>query len=87
MTEIEDLQAPRSLPYAPLCIKDPREYFDSQQANALRSLGGSNDGRKARNYSLSTEEAFHYLTDQISSIKVNKLNYPVIQSDMALKVQ
>jgi len=86
MTEIEDLQAPRSLPYAPLCIKDPREYFDSQQANALRSLGGSNDGRKARNYSLSTEEAFHYLTDQISSIKVNKLNYPVIQSDMALKV-
>ncbi|XP_039852861.1 general transcription and DNA repair factor IIH subunit TFB1-1-like isoform X2 [Panicum virgatum] len=85
MTEIEDLQAPRSLPYAPLCIKDPREYFDSQQANALRSLGGSNDGRKARNYSLSTEEAFHYLTDQISSIKVNKLNYPVIQSDMALK--
>jgi len=35
---------------------------------------------------LSTEEAFHHLTDQISSIKVNKLDYPVIQSDMALKV-
>ncbi|RLM61914.1 putative RNA polymerase II transcription factor B subunit 1-1 isoform X1 [Panicum miliaceum] len=86
MTEIEDLQAPRSVPYAPLCIKDPREYFDSQQANALRSLSGSNDGRKARSCSLSTEEAFHHLTDQISSIKVNKLNYPVIQSDMALKV-
>ncbi|WVZ95046.1 hypothetical protein U9M48_040852 [Paspalum notatum var. saurae] len=86
MTEIEDLQAPRSLPYAPLCIKDPKEYFDSQQANALRSLGGTNDGRKARNCSLSTEEAFHHLMDQVSSIKVNKLNCPVIQSDMALKV-
>ncbi|CAL5004039.1 unnamed protein product [Urochloa decumbens] len=86
MTEIEDLQAPRSIPYAPLCIKDPREYFDSQQANALRSLGGSNDGRKARNCSLSTEEAFHHLMDQISSIKVNKMNCPVIESDMALKV-
>ena len=35
---------------------------------------------------MSTEEAFHHLTDQISSIKVNKLDYPVIQSDMALKV-
>ncbi|CAO2176454.1 unnamed protein product [Urochloa humidicola] len=86
MTEIEDLQAPRSVPYAPLCIKDPREYFDSQQANALRSLGGSNDGRKVRNCSLSTEEAFHHLMDQISSIKVNKMNCPVIESDMALKV-
>ncbi|CAD6341585.1 unnamed protein product [Miscanthus lutarioriparius] len=86
MTEIEDLQAPRSLPcMRPLCIKDPKEYFDSQQANALRSLGGSNDGRKARTCSLSTEEAFHHLMDQMSSIKVNKLNCPIIQSDMALK--
>jgi transcription initiation factor TFIIH subunit 1 len=86
MTEIEDLQAPRSLPYAPLCIKDPREYFDSQQANALRPLGGSNDGRKARSCSLSTDDAFRHLMDQISSVKDNKLNIPVLQSDVALKV-
>ncbi|EMS68190.1 hypothetical protein TRIUR3_14719 [Triticum urartu] len=83
MTEIEDLQAPRSLPYAPLCIKDPREYFDSQQANALRPLG-SNDGRKARSCSLSTDDAFRHLMDQISSVK---MNCPVVQSDVALKVQ
>ncbi|EMS48309.1 hypothetical protein TRIUR3_27691 [Triticum urartu] len=82
MTEIEDLQAPRSLPYAPLCIKDPREYFDSQQANALRPLG-SNDGRKARSCSLSTDDTFHHLMDQISSVK---MNCPVVQSDVALKV-
>ncbi|KAF8712914.1 hypothetical protein HU200_028695 [Digitaria exilis] len=86
MTEIEDLQAPRSVPYAPLSIKDPRQYFDSQQANALRSLGGSNDGRKARNCSLSTEEVFHHIMDQISSFKVNKSNCSVLESDMALKV-
>uniref|UniRef100_A0ACD5ZZM2 Uncharacterized protein n=1 Tax=Avena sativa TaxID=4498 RepID=A0ACD5ZZM2_AVESA len=86
MTEIEDLQAPRSLPYAPLCIKDPREYFDSQQANALRPLGGSNVGRKARSCSLSTDDAFRHLMDQISSVKDNKLNIPVLQSDVALKV-
>ncbi|KAM3334678.1 hypothetical protein ACQJBY_029237 [Aegilops geniculata] len=82
MTEIEDLQAPRSLPYAPLCIKDPREYFDSQQANALRPLG-SNDGRKARSCSLSTDDAFRHLMDQISSVK---MNCPVVQLDVALKV-
>lgn len=86
MTEIEDLQAPRSLPYASLCIKDPREYFDSQQANALRALGGSNDGRKSRSCSLSTDDAFRHLMDQISSVKVNGLNCPVVQSDVTLKV-
>lgn len=86
MTEIEDLQAPRSLPYASLCIKDPREYFDSQQANALRPLGGSNDGRKPRSCSLSTDDAFRHLMDQISSVKVNGLNCPVVQSDVTLKV-
>ncbi|TVU46426.1 hypothetical protein EJB05_05961, partial [Eragrostis curvula] len=86
MTEIEDLQAPRSLPYAPLCIKDPRDYFDSQQANALGSFGGNNDGRKVRNCRLSTDDVFHHLRDQISSIKINKLDDPVVKSDMSLKV-
>ncbi|KAG8047160.1 hypothetical protein GUJ93_ZPchr0008g13790 [Zizania palustris] len=85
MTEIEDLQGPRSLPYAPLCIKDPREYFDSQQANALRSLGGNNDGRRIRSSRLSADDAFHHLLDQISSIKVNGLSCPVVHSDVALK--
>uniref|UniRef100_A0ACD5VT16 Uncharacterized protein n=1 Tax=Avena sativa TaxID=4498 RepID=A0ACD5VT16_AVESA len=83
MTEIEDLQAPKILPYAPFCIKDRREYFDPQQANALRSLGGNNDVREARSCSLSTDDAFCHLVDQISSVKSN---CPVVQSDVALKV-
>ncbi|KAK1662713.1 hypothetical protein QYE76_050872 [Lolium multiflorum] len=83
MTEIEDLQVPRTIPYAPLCIKDPREYFDSQQANALRTLDGKNDVRKAHSCSLSTHDAFGHLMDQIPSVK---LNCPIVQSDVALKV-
>ncbi|KAM0921090.1 hypothetical protein ACQ4PT_007008 [Festuca glaucescens] len=82
MTEIEDLQVPRTIPYAPLCIKDPREYFDSQQANALRTLDGNNDVRKAHSCSLSTHDAFRHLMDQISYVK---LNCPIVQSDVALK--
>lgn len=29
---------------------------------------------------------FHHLMDQMSSVKVNRLNCPIVQSDMALKV-
>ncbi|XP_071683336.1 general transcription and DNA repair factor IIH subunit TFB1-1-like [Lolium perenne] len=83
MTEIEDLQVPRSIPYATLCIKDPREFFDSQQANALRSLGENNGVRKAHSCSLSTDDAFRHLMDQISSAKLNCL---IVQSDLAPKV-
>ncbi|RCV30013.1 hypothetical protein SETIT_6G060100v2 [Setaria italica] len=86
MTYIEDLQAPRNILYAPLCIKNPQEYFDSQQANALRSLDGSNDGKEACNCSLSTDDAFFHLIDQVSSIKANGLNCDVVHSNLALKV-
>ncbi|CAO2176458.1 unnamed protein product [Urochloa humidicola] len=86
MTYIEDLQAPRNLIYAPLCIKNPREYFDSQQAYAVGSLYSSNDGKKAYNCSLSTDDAFFLLTDQVSSIKANGLSCDVVDSNVAIKV-
>ncbi|CAO2199885.1 unnamed protein product [Urochloa humidicola] len=86
MTYIEDLQAPRNLIYAPLCIKNPQEYFDSQQAYAVGSLDSSNDGKKAYNCSLSTDDAFFLLTDQVSSIKANGLNCDVVDSNVAIKV-
>ncbi|PUZ50136.1 hypothetical protein GQ55_6G035900 [Panicum hallii var. hallii] len=86
VTYMEDLQAPRNLPYAPLCIKNPGDYFDYQQANALRSIGGSNDGKKACDCSLSTDDVFFLLIDQVSSIKVNRLNCDVVNSNEALKV-
>ncbi|XP_010913638.1 general transcription and DNA repair factor IIH subunit TFB1-1 isoform X2 [Elaeis guineensis] len=86
MTEIEDLQAPCSLPFAPLCIKDPREYFDSQQANAFKALGDTGGGITPVDCSLKTEEAYIYLLEQISEVKVRGLNKPVVQPEAALKV-
>ncbi|CAO2205767.1 unnamed protein product [Urochloa humidicola] len=86
MIYIEDLQAPQNLLYAPLCIKNPREYFDSQQACALRSLDGSTDRKKAYNCSLSTDDAFFHLADQVSSVKANWLNCDVVHSNVALQV-
>lgn len=85
MTEIEDLQGPQNLQYAPLCIKDPREYFDCQQANALKALG---DGAAAvnPNCSLNSEDAYVYLIEQISEVKLKGLNNPVVQPEIALKV-
>ncbi|KAI0504350.1 hypothetical protein KFK09_015302 [Dendrobium nobile] len=85
MTEIEDLRGPHQLPYAPLFIKDPREYFDSQQANALRALGDSNAGFKNTDYNFNLEESYAYLMKQISEAKVTGLN-DIVQSDVALKV-
>ncbi|KAG2581607.1 hypothetical protein PVAP13_6KG060135 [Panicum virgatum] len=82
-TYMEDLQAPRNLP---ICTTLYKAYFDSQQANALRSIGGSNDGKKACDCSLSTDDVFFLLIDQVSSIKVNRLNCDVVNSNEALKV-
>ncbi|KAK3121042.1 hypothetical protein QOZ80_8BG0645190 [Eleusine coracana subsp. coracana] len=78
LTEMEDLQVQQNIQYglliAPLFIKDPREYIYSHQANALRSLRDSNDVNKAQNCSLSTDDVFHHLIDQVSSVELNKLN-------------
>lgn len=86
MTEIEDLQAPRSLPLAPLCIKDPREYFDSQQANALKALGDSGAGARPVSCNLRTEEAYNSLSEHISEIKAAGFSDPVVNPDVAVKV-
>ncbi|XP_077237509.1 general transcription and DNA repair factor IIH subunit TFB1-1-like isoform X2 [Tasmannia lanceolata] len=86
MTEIEDLQAPRNPPLAPLCIKDPRDYFDSQQANALKALGETGAGTKPINCILSTEEAYNFLREQISELKEVGLSDPILKSDVAFKV-
>jgi hypothetical protein len=66
--------------------QDPRDYFDSQQANALGSFGASNDGRNVHNCVLSADDVFHHLRNQISYIKINNLNCPGLQPEMSLKV-
>ncbi|KAM7499049.1 hypothetical protein LguiA_023463 [Lonicera macranthoides] len=86
LAEIEDLQAPRDPPVAPLCIKDPREYFDSQQANAVKTLGDTLAGTKQMKRSMNTHEAYGSLRELISEIKAVGLSDPVVKPEVALKV-
>ncbi|KAI3673906.1 hypothetical protein L6452_40036 [Arctium lappa] len=78
MAEIEDLQAPRDPPVAPLCIKDPRDYFDSQQVQ----LGGTRQVKSR----LSTSEAYGSLRVFISEIRNIGLSDPIVKPEVALKV-
>ncbi|KAI3887969.1 hypothetical protein MKW92_036725 [Papaver armeniacum] len=83
MVVIEDLHTPHNLPFAPLLIKDPREYFDSQQANALKSLGDTTVGTKTINCNLNTEQAYGFLRKSISEMKVTGLLDPIIVPEVA----
>ncbi|KAJ8446773.1 hypothetical protein Cgig2_000784 [Carnegiea gigantea] len=83
---IDDLQAPHEPPIAPLCIKDPRDYFYSQQANALRTLGEIATGAKPVNYHTSTREAYSYISKSISDIKSEGIHDSVVKSGIASKV-
>ncbi|KAF3453256.1 hypothetical protein FNV43_RR03696 [Rhamnella rubrinervis] len=86
MTEIEDLRASHGHPFAPLCIKDPRDYFEAQQANALKSLDDTRAGTEQMKCSLTTEEAFSSLRKTISKIKTVGLNNPIVRPEVALMV-
>lgn len=86
MAEIDDLRNPDNLPYAPLCIKDPREYFDSQQANAFKTMGDVEVATKSINCSLNARQAYGSLRHLISEVKANGFSDPVIKPDVASKV-
>ncbi|MED6198769.1 hypothetical protein PIB30_069684 [Stylosanthes scabra] len=86
MNQIEDLQAQDDHRFAPLCIKDPRDYFDSQQANAVKALGDSQGGMEKIKCSLSSEEAYGSLRACISKIKATGLRDPLFSPEVALKV-
>ncbi|XP_062027698.1 general transcription and DNA repair factor IIH subunit TFB1-1-like [Rosa rugosa] len=86
MTEIDDLQESHDHPVAPLCIKDPRDYFDTQQANALRTLDDSRTGTEQTKRKLSTEEAYGALKESISKIKSIGLSNSTVKPEVALTV-
>lgn len=66
--------------------QDPREYFDSQQANALKALGDSGAGARPVSCSLSREEAYNSLREHISEMKAVGFSDPVVNPDVAVKV-
>ncbi|XP_044479664.1 general transcription and DNA repair factor IIH subunit TFB1-1-like isoform X2 [Mangifera indica] len=84
VTPIEDLQPADSLPLAPLSIKDAREYFDSQQVNALKTSRDASARMESR--SCNTQEAYASMRNAISEIKENGLSDPIVSSDVAIKV-
>lgn len=86
MTEIEDLQAPHDHPFAPLCIKDPRDYFDAQQANALKTLDDIRSKTEQTKCNLSIDEAYGSLRDSVSKIKTMGLSDPIVKPEVALMV-
>ncbi|VFQ83357.1 unnamed protein product [Cuscuta campestris] len=86
MAEIEDLQAPPEPSVAPLSIKDPRDYFDSQQANAIKAFGDSVASNRKYKLSVSTEEAFSSLKKLISEIHSQGLLEPIISPEASFKV-
>ncbi|CAN1176692.1 General transcription and DNA repair factor IIH subunit TFB1-1 [Linum perenne] len=80
---IDDLQTSNDHHLAPLCIKDPRDYFDSQQAGACKTSSG---GMEAIKGSLGSQEAYSSLRGSISHIISVGLNDPIVTSEVALKV-
>ncbi|WJX43881.1 hypothetical protein P8452_30927 [Trifolium repens] len=86
MIQIEDLQAQDGHPVAPLCIKDPHDYFDSQQANAVKTLDDSLAGTEQTRCSLGYEEAYGSLRASISKIEAKGLNDPLLSPEVAFKV-
>ncbi|XP_009758565.1 general transcription and DNA repair factor IIH subunit TFB1-1 [Nicotiana tabacum] len=86
VAEIEDLQGPHEPPVALLSIKDPRDYFDSQQANAIKALGDGGTGTRQLKFNVSKEDAFCSLKNSISEINSQGLTEPIISPEVALKV-
>ncbi|XP_057509083.1 general transcription and DNA repair factor IIH subunit TFB1-1-like [Actinidia eriantha] len=86
MAEIEDLQTSRDLSLAPLFIKDPRDYFDSQQANALKTLGDTLAGTRQMKCRLSAGEAYGSLRECICEVKAAGLSDPIVTPEAAYKV-
>ncbi|XP_058770200.1 general transcription and DNA repair factor IIH subunit TFB1-1-like [Vicia villosa] len=86
MTPIDDLQAQDDNAFAPLCIKDPRDYFDFQQANAVKTLDDSLAANLKTRSNLGYEEAYGSLRESISNIKTMGLRDPLLSPDVAFKV-
>lgn len=62
--------------------QDPRDYFDSQQANAIKTLGESQSGSKH----MKCHEAYGSLRKSISEIKILGLTDPIVKPEVAIKV-
>ncbi|KAF9602717.1 hypothetical protein IFM89_030605 [Coptis chinensis] len=65
---------------------DLQQYFDSQQANSLRTLGDAEIGTKPINLGLGTQKSFGSLKTVIWEMKENKFSDPVDRSGTRLRL-
>ncbi|EOA39966.1 hypothetical protein CARUB_v10008654mg [Capsella rubella] len=77
---MEDLQAPQNFPLAPLSIKDPRDYFESQQGNVLNAPRGTKGLKR------NVHEAFGLLKESIVEIRARGLSDPLIKPEVSFEV-
>lgn len=66
--------------------QDPRDYFDSQQVNALRTSGDELAGTEQIKCSLSSQEVYGSLRESISVIKAMGLKDPIVKPEVAHQV-
>ncbi|XP_020880089.1 probable RNA polymerase II transcription factor B subunit 1-3 isoform X2 [Arabidopsis lyrata subsp. lyrata] len=79
-TEMEDLQAPQNFPLAPLSIKDPRDYFESQQGNILSEPRGAKASKR------NVHEAYGLLKESILENRMTGLSDPLIKPEVSFEV-
>lgn len=84
MTQVDDLQGAQDPGYVPLCIQDPRSYFDSQRPHAAGAGSGVAFGRSSG--SLPPNEALPSFRKQLSELRGSSFKGPVIVAEMASKV-
>lgn len=70
----------------PYIVQDPRDYFYSQQANALKTLGDAAFGAGYVKCHVSKQEAYTCLRESISDIKSVGLQTSIIKAEVAFKV-
>lgn len=67
-----------------LFLQDPRQYFDSQQANGMYAQGEKRDFRTAEHFNL--DETYDSLANVVSRIGENGLKDPIMNPQLAVKV-
>ncbi|KAF9620287.1 hypothetical protein IFM89_011022 [Coptis chinensis] len=77
MFAIEDLEDPHhKLPFEPLSIKDPQQYYDSHHANSVRNVGDAEFSTKPISHDLNTQYMFGFLQNLISDMRENGFSDP-----------
>ncbi|CAA7048093.1 unnamed protein product [Microthlaspi erraticum] len=77
---LKDLQERQNFSLKPLSIKEPRDYFESQQVNVL------NEHRGAKESNISLHEAYRLLQESISEVRSRGLNDPLTKPQVSLEV-